>query len=229
MVGEVWGMGIPRNEYYDFGFDALINFSFQGEGFEGPVYRPAALPGIYQTYADTLNQQNTNVLSYISSHDTKLFPRNQLIDGLTAQLLLPGGVEIFYGDETGRPYVSSGSDITMGTRSYMNWNTINKDIQSHFQKISRFRARNLALGAGSHLELSRSPFIFQREYNKAGIKNTVVVAWEQKPGSTIDVSRAFSEGDLLRDAYTQYGYRVLNGKVTVDADPSGIVLLEKME
>lgn len=229
MVGEVWGMGISRNEYYDFGFDALINFTFQGESFEGPAYRPESMPGIYQIYSDTLDQQNSNVLSYISSHDTKLFQRNKLKDGLTALLLLPGGLEIFYGDETGRPFVSSGSDLAMGTRGYMNWDSINEEVKAHFEKLGGFRARNLAVGAGRHVELSRSPFIFKREYHKAGLKNTVVVALEQRPGNIIDVTGAFSDGDLLRDAYTDRGYRVKDGKVIVNADSSGIVLLEKIQ
>ena len=229
MVGEVWGMGISRNEYYDYGFDALINFTFQGENFEGPAYRPESMPAIYQTYSDTLDQQKTNVLSYISSHDTKLFQRNKLKAALTAQLLLPGGIEIFYGDETARPYVSSGSDIAMGTRGFMNWDSINEEVKTHFGKLGRFRTRNLAVGAGRHVELSKTPFIFKREYRQGDLENTVIVALDQKPGNLIDVSEAFQDGDLLRDAYTNKGYRVKDGKITIAADPSGIVLLEKIQ
>ncbi len=229
MAGEVWGAGIVRNDYYDYGFDALINFTFQGESFDGPAYKLDSMPSVYQNYSDTLNQQNTNVLSYISSHDTRLFQRSKLKDGLTAQLLLPGALEIFYGDETARPYVSSPADLVMGTRGYMNWDTVNEDIHAHFERLGGFRVRNLAVGAGVHTELSKTPFIFKREYDKNGLKNSVVVALDQKPGAVIEVSSAFRDGDLLRDAYANKGYRVTNGKITVDADPSGIVLLEKVE
>lgn len=229
MVGEVWGMGIGPSDYYDYGFDALINFTFQGESVEGPAYRPESMPGVYQTYADTLNKQKTNVLTYISSHDTKLFQRNKLKDALTSQLLLPGALEIFYGDETARPYVSSPQDLAMGTRGYMNWDQVNEEIKTHFEKLGGFRARNLAVGAGTHTELSKTPFIFKREVQKNGIKNSVIVALDQKSGNAIEVSSAFQDNDLLRDAYTGKGYRVAGGSVTVEADPSGIVLLEKLE
>lgn len=229
MVGEVWGAGIERNEYYDAGFDALINFTFQGDGSDGPAYRPQTMPSIFQRYADTLAQQDSNVLTYISSHDTRLFQRNKLKDGLTYLLLLPGALEIFYGDETGRTYVPSGQDTAMGTRSYMNWDSVDEEVLTHFQLMGRFRARNLAVGAGSHTELSRKPFIFRRDHRKGEISNAVIVAFDQSPGSVIDVSSAFSDGDLLRDAYTMKGYQVTGGKIRVEPDESGLVLLEKVE
>lgn len=229
MVGEVWGQGLENNEYYEQGFDALINFTLQGESFEGPAYRSETMPAVFQRYADTLSAQGTNVLSYLSSHDTKLFPRKKLRDGLTYLLLLPGGLEVFYGDETGRPYVSTGRDLTMGTRGFMNWDSIDREVHEHFKKLGSFRARNLAVGAGSHTEISREPFIFQRDYEQGDLVNTVLVAMDQIPGAILDVSAAFGDGDLIRDAYTMKGYRVTGGTVRVDPDPSGLVLLEKIE
>lgn len=230
MVGEVWGAGLERTDYYDQGFDALINFTFQGETLDGPAYRPETLPKIYRTYAETLAAQNSNVLSYISSHDTRLFPRNKLISGLTAQLLLPGALEVFYGDETARPYVSARPDLIMGTRGPMNWTEVDEAVKRHFEKLGQFRARNLAVGAGRHTELSAKPFVFQRTYEQAGFTNTIVVALDQPAGGvSLEVGTAFPEGALLRDAYTGYGYRVENGQVLVAADPSGIVLLEQLE
>lgn len=229
MVGEVWGQGIQRTDYFDHGFDALINFSFQGESFEGPAYRPQTMPSIYQRYADTLNKESTNFLTYISSHDTKLFDRPRLKDALTYQLLLPGALEVFYGDETARPYVSSGQDFSMGTRGFMNWDSIDPDIFQHFSKISSFRARNLAVGAGAHTQISEEPFVFQRDYEKGAVRNTVVVAMDQTKDAVLNVSKAFADDTLLRDAYTMTGYRVENGRIRLSPDPSGIVLLEKVE
>ncbi len=229
MVGEVWGAGIERNDYYDAGFDALINFTFQGAGSEGPAYRQETMPRIFQRYGDTLDEQDINVLSYLSSHDTRLFQRSRLKEGLTYLLLLPGAVEIFYGDETGRTFVPSGRDIAMGTRSYMNWDSVDEEVLKHVKIFGSFRARNLAVGSGRHTELSKEPFIFQRDYVRGDLTNTVVVAFNQEAGSVIDVSRAFQDGALLRDAATMRGYEVTEGKVTVVPDDSGIVLLEKVE
>lgn len=229
MVGEVWGKGLELSEYYDQGFDALINFTFQGDGYEGPAYKPATMAKVFQTYADTLTRQGTNVLSYISSHDTKLFPRKKQLEGVTYLLLLPGALEIFYGDETARPYVSTGRDFTMGTRGDMNWEAIDEEVYDHFKKLGSFRARNLAVGAGRHTQLAQSPLIFQRDYEKNGLANTVIVAMDQVDGAVLDVSTAFADGTLLRDAYTGLGYEVDSGTITVDADPSGLVLLEAVE
>lgn len=226
MVGEVWGKGLELSEYYDQGFDALINFTFQGDGYEGPAYKSATMAKVFQTYADTLNKQGTNVLSYISSHDTKLFPRKKQLEGVTYLLLLPGALEIFYGDETARPYISTGRDFTMGTRGSMNWESIDQDVNEHFKKLGSFRARNLAVGAGSHTQLAQSPLIFQRDYAKNGLTNTVIVAMDQVDGAVIKVDTAFADGTLVRDAYTGFGYEVRGGTITVDADPSGLVLLE---
>lgn len=229
MVGEVWGAGIQRTKYHEAGFDALINFTFQGEGSDGPAYRLETMPGIFQRYSDTLNQEDSNALTYISGHDTRLFQRSKLKDGLTYLFLLPGAIQLFYGDETARTYVPSGQDVAMGTRSYMNWDSIDEEILQHSQLLGRFRARNLALGSGSHTELSREPFIFRRDYQKGDITNSVVVAFDQTRGSVIDVSSAFKDGDYLRDAYTMKGYRVTEGTIQIDPDESGLVLLEKVD
>ncbi|MDU6110523.1 MAG: alpha-amylase, partial [Klebsiella pneumoniae] len=72
----------------------------------------------WQQMADKL--QSFNVLSYLSSHDTRLFREG----GTTAAellLLAPGAVQIFYGDESSRPFGPTGSDPLQGTRSEMNW------------------------------------------------------------------------------------------------------------
>ena len=78
MVGEVWHHGAYRDFYFDNGMDSLINFEYAGDS--------AALKGsqclaqnekMYATYAKDINSDPTfNLLTYISSHDTKLFYSN---------------------------------------------------------------------------------------------------------------------------------------------------------
>ncbi|WP_294358167.1 hypothetical protein [uncultured Clostridium sp.] len=76
----------------------MINFTFTKSG-----YSTSTLEGTYSTYAKSINSDSTfNVLSYISSHDTDLGGRGDLISAGTALLLTPGAAQIFYGDETGR-------------------------------------------------------------------------------------------------------------------------------
>src|SRR5690606_32540846 len=81
MTGEVFPHGVERDEYYDRGgFDSLINFDFQPR-LEEILQQPAPerwqrLDALYAEYAAKINADPSfNVLTYISSHDTKLFDR----------------------------------------------------------------------------------------------------------------------------------------------------------
>ena len=229
MVGEAWGQGTERNAYYDNGFDAMINFTFQGNnGYNGPVYKPETMANVFKTYAEKLRTQNMNVLTYISSHDTYLFNRKQLKSALTYQLLLPGAIEVFYGDETGRPYSTGSSDPIMGTRSFMNWDSIDESILAHFSKIAGFRRRNLAVGAGTHLEISNAPLTFVRQLEVSGTRNTVMVVLGQTTPTELDVSKAFPDQATVRDAYTMAAYTVKYGRISLRPDEEGIVLLEEL-
>ena len=128
MVGEVFGHGPQANVYQDNGFDALINFAFQGELAAKASDCLSQADSGYEEYAGLLqNSHGHNFMSYASSHDTSLFFAEQNNDlkrqqGLAAALLLsPGAVQIYYGDESARPLGPSGSDPYQGTRSSMNW------------------------------------------------------------------------------------------------------------
>ena len=86
----------------------------------------ADIDATYRQMAERL--QDFNVLSYLSSHDTRLFFAGDAKGSLPLQqraanllLLAPGAVQIYYGDESGRPLGPTGSDPLQGTRSDMNW------------------------------------------------------------------------------------------------------------
>ena len=229
LVGEVWGHGLQKDYYFDNGFDALINFTFQGLRKDGSVYKEDKMDIIYKNYAEVLNSdEEFNVLSYISQHDTGLYNRKKLIEGGTYLMLLPGAVMVFYGDETARPYGEGGSDATQGTRSFMNWDSIDAEVLEHFQKLGSFRNRNVAVGAGEHTMLQEEPYVFMRSYDKDGLKNTVMVYEGEAGEETLEVSKAFSDGTLLRDAYTGTVYTVKEGKVTFAVHEAGLALLEEV-
>lgn len=109
------------------------------------------------------------MLSYLSSHDKGLYNRGNLIQAGTALLLLPGGVQTFYGDETARPFGATGSDPDQGARSSMNWSGIHQGVLSHWQKIGQFRNNHIAVGAGTHKKIADSPYTFSRIYEKDDI------------------------------------------------------------
>ncbi len=229
-LGEVWGHGLNRNYYYDHGFDALINFTFQGERRDGPAYFPDRMPRIFENYSASINEvENFTVLSYLSQHDTSLYPRDRLEEGGTYLMLLPGMVKIFYGDEAAREAGEGGSDATMGTRSSMDWEALDEDVLQHFQKLGQFRNRNRSVGGGHHTTLSREPFIFTRTFEEPGQNNRVMVYLGEEERITLPVGEVFQKGEILRDAYQNRIYEVNGDTLEVDAGEKGIVLLEVVQ
>lgn len=220
MTGEVFGNGIEPNHYFDFGFDNLINFHFQHEIEDG-----GPLDAIYAKYAARLQgRPGYNVLSYISSHDTCLFNRNRLIDGISSLLLAPGGVLIFYGDETARlagPFTPS--DPTQATRSPMNWDAIDPAVLEHTCKLGQFRNRHIALARGEHVKIQAQPYVFGRIDQASD--DRVVVTLDIHGTISIPVGPIFQDGEEIRDHYSGSTGRVRNGAVELGA--MGTVLLER--
>ena len=222
MVGEVFPHGVDRDAYFDNGFDSLLNFDFQDQTLEDS----AALDKLYANYAERLaagrsNGKSFDVLSYLSSHDTRLYPRDRLIDAGTALLLAPGGVQIFYGDETARPAgPATSGDPQQATRSDMNWSTTDTAVLVHWQKMGQFRSRHVALARGVHHKLSGEPYVFSRVW---GI-DKVVVAPKANGEVSIPVAGVFSDGDIVHDAYSGIDIKVAGGAVKLMAKNS--VLLE---
>ena len=230
MTGEVYDYSYAtgKNDYFSNGFDSLINFAFQGVGGK----KGSELESTYSSYADAINNKpGFNVLSYISSHDKKLGARGA--SSGTALLLCPGGVQIYYGDETARTGAGYANE-EQGSRSQMNWGQ-NPDCLANYQKIGRFRRNHIAVGAGQHNKISDSPYTFSRTYT-----GTVTVGAEKKtdysdkvvvslPGSQgthdISVGDVFADGTLLVDEYSGEEYTVSGGKVSVTCDSNGVILL----
>lgn len=177
MTGEAWGHGVMQSDYYRHGFDAMINFDYQEQAAKA-VDCLANMDVTWQQMAEKL--QDFNVMSYLSSHDTRLFREG---GDKAAELLLlaPGAVQLFYGDESARPFGPTGSDPLQGTRSEMNWQDVSgKSAASvaHWQRISQFRARHPAIGAGKQTTLTlKQGYGFIREHGD----DKVMVVWAGQP------------------------------------------------
>ncbi|WP_032093129.1 alpha-amylase [Necropsobacter rosorum] len=183
MTGEAWGHGVTKSSYYQHGFDAMINFDFQDQAKEA-LDCFAKIDPVYQQMNGKL--QDFNVLSYLSSHDTRLFfhndsqqqPHKQKI-AANLLLLAPGAVQIYYGDESGREFGPTGSDPVQGTRSDMNWqelrdNDEKAELLAHWQILSRFRQQHPAIGAGVQSAVQNGNyFSFSRQYGD----DRVMVVW----------------------------------------------------
>lgn len=239
MTGENFGQGLSNNEYYQNGFDSMINFSFSGSSTGANCNGMKKSGNINQTYTEYANQINSNpnfnALTYISSHDTGLCRDDIYYQG-SALLLLPGGVQIFYGDETDRPYVEcSIHDHEM--RGFMNWNDLKNSssnqsqVLAHWQKVGTFRNNHVSVGAGSHTTLSAtSGAAFARNYNKNGVTDKVVcvIGANNNTNVTITLNNTFANGTTVKNAYDGKTATVQNGKVTFNSGAHGTILLEEV-
>ena len=219
MVGEYWGVGPELHKAHGYGFDAMLNFKFQER-----AGNPKKLESLFKDYAALQAGKPAHMLNYLSSHDTELFDRTRLIEGGNALLLAPGGVQIYYGDETARPVgFEPKTDAQQGTRSDMNWTSVDAKVLEHWRKLGSFRARHLALARGEHAMLSEKPYVFSR-IDKAS-DDRVVVALDLKGETEVGVAGVFADGLTLVDAYTGRTAVVTGGKVKLKAE--SVVLLER--
>lgn len=226
MTGECWGHGMGRSEYYDNGFDSMINFSFPKGG------SPSGMEATYSSYAEAINSDPTfNSLSYISSHDDCL-TRGNMIDAGTDLLLTPGAAQIYYGDESNRPigwedwFKDDYKDQRY--RTDMNWDSMDEKVLSHWQKVGQFRNDHISVGAGQHEMLSESPYTFSRTYNlEEDDEDKVVCSLPGKAGTyDVPVGDVFEDGETITDAYSGEKYEVSGGTVSATCDANGVILLE---
>ena len=216
MTGEFWGQGPERGKLHDFGFDSMINFEFQGRNFAAP-------DELFASYAKLQAGHPAQMLNYISSHDTKLYARDKLIEAGNALLLAPGGAQIYYGDETARaPGPVPSSDPQQATRSDMNWNSIDAKVLAHWQRLGTFRARHVAIAHGEHERLAATPYAFARIDRASG--DRVVVGLDVPAGAALPVGSVFADGDVLNDAYSGRRVIVKAGAVPIESGAAAVLL-----
>jgi alpha-amylase len=166
MVAEVFPHGVLKDSYYSGGgFDSVINFDFQRKVTEilqvetQLAAAAEALEAIYASHGAIFGDPTFGILSYVSSHDTRMNfaffqeDASKQRHAGTALLLAPGGVEIYYGDESGRRAGPALSDPQQGTRSDMNFDSMDESILTHWKKLGAFRKKHAAVGAGKHQRL----------------------------------------------------------------------------
>ena len=209
MTGECFGWTsiAGTGDYYSTGkFDSMINFSFNGSS-GGIGNTPTESDwGSYMNINENTdsdgNGNRNNVLTYVSSHDTGLHrPGDQKLVG-TGLVLLPGGVQIYYGDESARPVCNGGGDKDMETRGDMNFGA-NGDCVAHWGKLGTFRKFNPAVGAGKGSATKRI-------YNGAAGENKVAIGVN---GTSVDVSGLFADGTTVYNWYDGASAAVSGGKV----------------
>ena len=237
MTGEHWDHGVGYDTYYsEGGFDSMINFAVTGGG----ALASGSVANTYQGYADKINtKEGFNVLSFMSSHDETLTrgDENTMLYNAAAFLLLPGGVQIFYGDETNRPlypgvafdgYGGSGHAL----RSDMNWNDMDKTLLAQWQKVGQFRNKHVSIGAGANVKLSATSGVaFGRTYDKNGVTEqaAAVIGCNKNSSVTVDVSTLWEDGSYVINTYDNSSSVVTDGKVTFNSGVNGTILMENAD
>lgn len=244
MVGEVYGYGVSNGREYDFGdkkvdyfshgFKSLINFELKNDALKD-------YETVFNKYSDLLHTElaDRSVLNYLTSHDDAHpydVERNDPVKAANILLLTPGASQIYYGDETARDLTIEGTadnpimgDATL--RSYMNWEELDslpriQQIREHWGKLGRFRRDHLAVGAGKHRRLAKSPYVFGRTYINGEFRDKVAVGLNLPTGKkSLWVKGFFGDGTKLRDTYSETEVTVADGKVILDNEYN-IALLE---
>ena len=241
MMGEVYNYNImngrnfdfgggDRVDFFDYGYDGLINFDFSNQTDE-------SLDDLFTRYSQSLRVgelQGLSIINYSSSHDDDTpwdaARRYPYLAG-TRLLLAPGGAQIYYGDEVARPLVVAGARGDANLRSNMFWGAqegpaYTAKILAHWRKLGQFRHAHPAVGAGEHERLRVEPYIFSRSLEKDGfVIDRVIVAMDLEAGpKTIFVYGLFPDGAELRDAYSGASGTVTDGEITLDTDYDMVLL-----
>lgn len=244
MVGEVFNFGVDgfqntvagtrkydfgnqQVDFFDFGFDALINMGFA-------THAKQDMPELFRQYAAEMQGpfKGVGMLNYISSHDDMepLDPeRENSFENAIKLMLAPGGTQIFYGDELDRLLTDENAIGDAVLRTPMNWDAVDtpegKASLEHWQKLAKFRKLHPSIGAGHHTELSREPYVFKRELNHKGLTERVYIGYsKQGTFQEIPADASLTNGDLLRDSYNNDTCVVKNMKV-VCPSPRRLALL----
>lgn len=235
MTGECWdwNIGWGKDGYFtQGGFDSMINFQTQGGG----MVSQAMVANTYANYANSINKvDGFNGLSYVSSHDSTLARPSDMYALGSAFLLLPGAVQIYYGDETARPYVEGIPQDGNGgaghsLRSDMPWSSLDTALVKHWGIVGRFRQNHIAVGAGANVGLTASSGVgFGRTYDKNGLTDKVagVIYASANASVTLDVSALWADGTMLTNFYDDSIAIVSGGKVTFNAGAHGTILISE--
>ena len=231
MTGEAWGHGSYKDGYFtEGGFDSMINFETQGAG----MLTLDKIAGVYTDYAGKINSDPSfNLLSYVSSHDSTLARPSDMYYLGSALLMLPGGVQIYYGDETARELVPGVPNDGNGgaghsLRSDMPWNNLNTELVKHWGIVGRFRNAHVAVGAGQNKSLTASSGVaFGRTYSNNGVSDTVaaVIGASANTQVSIDLGGLWADGTLLTNFYDDTSATVSGGKITFSSGAHGTILI----
>ncbi len=237
MTGECFGHQMAKSQYFtQGGFDSMINFEFAPNTSSSNIPSASSVESTYSRYASSINNDSTfNVLSYLSSHDTVLASGDRKYDG-SFLLMLPGGIQIYYGDETCRPLAQVNPSSSAGAghqlRGDMNWNSADSATLAHWQKVGSFRNNHIAVGAGQHKQISSynssTGYTFSRTYDNGDIQDSIVATLFAQANTNVDVNvgSVWGDGTVVTNAYDGTTATVSGGKARFNSGANGTILIE---
>ncbi len=229
---SLYDYGDVQVDFYDYGFDSLINMSFASHASK-------PMPELFQLYADELRSDafiGKGVLNYLVSHDDPEpydRERKRPYEAALKLMLAPGAAQIYYGDELARPLFAKGAIGDAHWRVPMNWSDLHgsntQALLRHWQKLGQFRQAHRSIAIGHHRELQAEPYIFARQLkDKNGLlTDSVLVALGLNLGEKqISVYGVYEDGSVLKDGYSGHTAVVENGKIAIKTDYSLLLLSE---
>lgn len=249
MTGELWAFTNDPDDKSGFakegGFDSLIDFYFNPDGVN---LNTCIIPDTEEwekygkLYGRLEGKPALGNMTYISSHDTSLCRKKDMAKTGILFELLPGSIQVYYGDETNRQNdMGGGIDMEQGIRSDMNFpadvnnakqwaanvstmsTSFAKDeVTATWQKVGQFRLRNPAVGAGLQEKLADGSYCRHFIDKSKNIDNSVVIHFGQ--ADKVQVGKCFADGTELQDGFTGKYYTVKNGEVDVKVEK--VALLE---
>lgn len=217
MTGDFDMAGIDyKAAYADAGFSSMVNFYFPKTGdLDGIVY-------LWQAYADSIQAHpNWHPFNYLNNSYHRDANMDNMINCATTLLLSPGISQIFYGDETLRPLSDAkyNVDSDQAFRSDMNWDSINKTVLLHYQKLGKIRQSNPVIGTGKQRTIDTHTCV---RYNN---KDTLVIRVAANSGESINLGNAFPEGSTVTELYTGQTAIVTNGKAAFPTIQNNVAII----
>lgn len=216
LLADLANQGIEKSTLSEAGVDAVVNSEYVGH--------VTGLDEIYTSYSEALAADPTfNAVSFVSSEEAKLQEKDELLVAGSEMFLLPGSIQVFYGDETARQASASGA------HSPMNWDDLDQDVLDHWSKMGQFRANHPAIAAGVHEKISDEPYAFYRGIRIGQAVDEVIVVMAAPGRVQLNIRKYFPDDIILRDAYSGKISMVSYGEVAFDVGESGILLLEPVK
>lgn len=137
-------------------------------------------------------------------------------------LLTPGRVQLVAGH--------AAPDTALTTSVHMTSDFGEAEHRALWETVDAFRAAHPALVMGWHEVVSaEAPYIFHRQWKRANEQDDVVVALGASGRTMLNVSKAFADNAILRNAITGEVAFVGYGSVSFTPDETGILLIEEVK